>query len=156
MKFLYGKQDLRTLDRAQEHCFLLTNGLGGYSSLSAAFSAPRCDQGVLVAAVKAPNERITMIHRLREKLDIGGREVYLSSQQFADGTGDETGYVHLIRFCQEYAPIWEYQVAGVRVQRRLAMSWGKNTAAVSVPVCRWAWVTFPSALDLVPWRFLRA
>ena len=130
MNFLYGKQDLRTLDRAQEHCFLLTNGLGGYSSLSAAFSAPRCDQGVLVAAVNAPNERITMIHRLREKLDIGGQEVYLSSQQFADGTGDETGYIHLTRFCQEYAPVWEYQVAGVRVRRQLAMDWGKNTAAV--------------------------
>lgn len=30
MKFLYGKQDMRSLPRAQENTFLLTNGLGGY------------------------------------------------------------------------------------------------------------------------------
>ena len=51
MKFYYGKQEMRTLDRAQENCFLVTNGLGGYASVSAAYSVPRCDQGILVAAV---------------------------------------------------------------------------------------------------------
>ena len=51
MRFLYGKQDLRTLERAQEVSFLLTNGLGGYASATAAFSVPRCDQGILVAAL---------------------------------------------------------------------------------------------------------
>jgi hypothetical protein len=29
MKFVYGKQDMRSLERAQETTFLLTNGLGG-------------------------------------------------------------------------------------------------------------------------------
>ena len=41
MRFLYGKQDMRTLERSQENCFLLTNGLGGYASLTAAYSANR-------------------------------------------------------------------------------------------------------------------
>ena len=53
MKFIYGKQDFRSLERAQENCFLLTNGLGGYASLSAAFSVTRCDQGVLIGAQSA-------------------------------------------------------------------------------------------------------
>ena len=38
LKFIYSRQDMPTADRAQENCYLLTNGLGGYSSLSAAFS----------------------------------------------------------------------------------------------------------------------
>ena len=46
MEFLYGKQDLRTLTRAQENTFLLTNGLGGYASVTGAFSVPRSDQGL--------------------------------------------------------------------------------------------------------------
>ena len=29
MKFVFGKQDTTTLDRAQERCCLLTNGPGG-------------------------------------------------------------------------------------------------------------------------------
>ena len=34
MRFLYGKQEMRTLQRSQENCFLLTNGLGGYACLT--------------------------------------------------------------------------------------------------------------------------
>ena len=92
MKFVYGKQDLRDITRAQETTFLLTNGLGGYASVTAAYSVPRCDQGLLVAAVKAPNERITMVHRMKETLRVGGREAVLSSQEFADKTPMEAGY----------------------------------------------------------------
>ena len=84
MRFISGKQDLRSGIRAQENCFLLTNGLGGYVSVTNAFSVPRCDQGILVAAVKAPNERITMVHRLSETLKVGDRKVFLSTQDFAD------------------------------------------------------------------------
>ena len=129
MKFYYGKQEMRTLDRAQENCFLVTNGLGGYASVSAAYSVPRCDQGILVAAVKAPNERITMVHRIRELLTVGDKEVYLSSQGFVDGT-QEDGYNHLSAFTYEYVPEWTYHVSGIRVKRTLAMALGKNTTAV--------------------------
>ena len=130
MKFVFGKQDLRTLDRAQEHSFLLTNGLGGYVSVTSAFSVPRCDQGLLVAAVKAPNERITMVHRLRETLRIGDREVCIATQGFADKTPAEDGYRHQTSFEYEYIPCWTYNVSGVQVTRRCAMAYGKNTAAV--------------------------
>ncbi len=130
MKFLYGKQDMRSLTRAQEQGFLMTNGLGGYLSLTSAFSANRCDQGLLVAAVKAPNERITMVHRLREKLSIGGREVDLSTQEFADGRTPEEGYKNLSVFSYEHVPTWLYHVSGVEITRRCAMDWGRNTAAV--------------------------
>ena len=130
MRFLYGKQDMRTLERAQEASFLLTNGLGGYASVTAAYSVPRCDQGILVAAVKAPNERITLVHRLRETLNVGGREVYLSSQSFADETEQEDGYRNLASFAYEYLPVWTYQVRGVRVRRTMALAQEANTAAL--------------------------
>ncbi len=134
MRFLYGKQDMRTLSRAQENSFLVTNGLGGYASLSSAFSVPRCDQGVLVAAVKAPNERLVMVHRLREVLELDGRSEFLSTQTFADGTPAEEGYRHLACFEFERLPRWSYEVGGVRVTRRLCMEWGKNTTAVQYTV----------------------
>ena len=130
MKFFYGKQDMRTLARAQENCFLLTNGLGGYVSMTAAFSAPRSDQGILVAAVKAPNERINMVHRLSETLQIGDRQIDLSTQEFADGTRPEEGYRHLAGFSYEYTPCWIYQVGGVQVTRRCTMAFEKNASAV--------------------------
>ena len=38
MRFVFGKQDMLSLDRTQERCWLLPNGLGGYMSTSSAFS----------------------------------------------------------------------------------------------------------------------
>ena len=130
MRFVYGKQDMRTAERAQEYSFLLTNGLGGYASVTSAFSVPRCDQGILVAAVKAPNERITMVHRLGETLQVGEKTVYLSTQHFADETAPEDGYRHLSTFSYEYEPCWTYHVSGVQVVRRMAMAFEENTTAV--------------------------
>ena len=34
MKWIYGRQDWKTLERGLENCYLLTNGLGGFSSLT--------------------------------------------------------------------------------------------------------------------------
>ena len=130
MKFVFGKQDMTTLDRAQERCCLLTNGLGGYFSVSAAFSVTRCDQGVLVAARTAPNDRWTLVHRLSEKLAVGEEAVFLSTQGFADGAPPEEGYRRLSSFTVDGAPEWLYHVGGVQVRRRCAMEYEKNTAAV--------------------------
>ncbi|MBS5523302.1 MAG: glycogen debranching enzyme N-terminal domain-containing protein, partial [Clostridiales bacterium] len=68
MKWIYGKQELKSLDRAQENCFLMTNGLGGFTSLTMAGSAARNDHAVLMACVKAPNHRYNIVHRLRERI----------------------------------------------------------------------------------------
>ena len=130
MHFVYGKQDLRSLERAQENCFLLTNGLGGYASVVGGYGVSRCDQGVLVAAVKAPNVRINMVHRLQETLTVGDQTLWLSTQAFADGTPSENGYIHLATFVYDGLPCWTYDVQGVRVTRRMVMAQEKNTTAV--------------------------
>ncbi len=130
MRFVFGKQELRTIERSQESCFLLTNGLGGYASLTAAYSANRCDQGLLIAAVRAPNERLTMVHRMSEKLQLDGQEYWLSTQEFADGTPTEDGFRNLSFFAYENVPHWRYHIGGVRVTRTMAMTYGQNTTAV--------------------------
>lgn len=80
--------------------------------------------------MKAPNERITMVHRMKETLRLGSREVYLSTQAFADGTKTEDGYRSLSCFAYEYVPVWTYLVSGIRVERSCCMDYGKNTSAV--------------------------
>ena len=130
MRFVYGKQDMPTWESCGCYSFLLTNGLGGYASTTASFSVPRSDQGILVAAVKAPNQRICMVHRLSEMLQLYDRDEYLSTQTFADGRAAEDGFRNLCSFTYDYSPCWTYQVGGVRVERKLAMGWEKNTAAV--------------------------
>lgn len=130
MRFVFGKQEMRTLARSQESCFLLTNGLGGYASLTAAYSANRCDQGLLISAVRAPNERVTLVHRMSERLTVEGQEHFLSTQEFTDGTAPEEGYRSLSFFSYDNIPHWRYNIGGVRVTRTMAMTHGQNTTAV--------------------------
>ena len=130
MRFVYGKQNMRTMERAQENTFLLTNALGGYASVTGGYGVPRCDQGLLVAAVKAPNVRINMVHRMKETLTVGDRELFLSTQQFADGNAPEEGYRNLASFVYDGLPTWTYDVSGVRVTRRCVMEQGKNTTVM--------------------------
>ena len=109
-------------------CVLLTDGLGGYCSVTDGFGVNRCDQGVLVGSVQAPNVRVTTVHRLREILRIGDRAVILSHQKFADGT--EEGGEALQQFSCEKLPVWNYETDGVRIERTCAVAQGENRTAV--------------------------
>lgn len=130
MRFYYGKQQQSDLERAQEQNFLLTNGLGGYASVTGGFGVNRCDMGILVAAVKAPNERITMVHRMSETLTLGDETYWLSTQAFADKTQAEDGYRNQVSFSYEVDPCWNYEISGVSLERRCVMDFEKNTTAV--------------------------
>ena len=134
MKFYYGTQQMCNPERAQEQNFLLTNGLGGYASVTSGFSVNRCDMGILVAAVKAPNVRIALVHRLREKLTHGDKNCWLSTQQFSEGA-EEDGYRNQTGFSYEYTPCWTYEIAGVTVKRHCVMDFEKNTTALLYEIC---------------------
>lgn len=128
MKYIFDQQDLSSLPKAEETCWLLTNHLGGYASTSAAFSVTRNDQGLLVAA-RTPNQRFNLVHRLSEELSAGGDPVFLSSQTFGGGKPPEEGWRYLSSFAWEDGPRWLYQLDGVQVTRRCAMEHAANAAA---------------------------
>ncbi len=128
MRFIYDKRDMPALDRAEDNCWLLANGLGGYASTSAAFSVSRCDQGVLVAA-ETPNRRSGLVHRLSETLTTAGGTVFLSSQRFAGDAPPEDGWRRLVSFVFDGLPAWEYQAGDVTVRRQIAVEHGANRAA---------------------------
>ena len=136
------------LKRAQENCFLLTNGLGGFCSMTAAFSATRNDHGILLSARTAPNDRVNLVHRLSEKL-MGKETVFLSTQEFADGTPAEEGYLQLSDFVWENGPVWHYEIGGVTVTRRCAMGFEKNITAVCYTVENRS--KEQAVLEVTPW-----
>ena len=130
MEFVCGKQEMGVPGWSREQSVLLGNGLGGYASMTGGYGVSRCDQGLLVAAVKAPNVRITLVHRMRETLRVDSRDYALSVQSFGDHTPEETGLNQLSRLNYDAVPIWTYQAAGVEISRCLALEYGKNTTAL--------------------------
>lgn len=129
MRWVYGKQDWKTFERGQENCYLMTNGLGGFSSLTMTGSAARNDHAFLMACTKAPNNRYNVIHRIAEQIETEGCVYTISTQEFADGSREE-GYCWLCEFSYEDTPVWRYLVNGIEIEKEAAMRHGENTVAV--------------------------
>ncbi|MDE6357219.1 MAG: glycogen debranching enzyme N-terminal domain-containing protein, partial [Eubacteriales bacterium] len=108
MKFSYGKNNFKNKEIAQENCYLLTNGLGGYSTLSIINSIIRNDNGLFVVATIAPNVRYVLISKLEELVIINNKKYELTSQQYVQHTKNKDGEKYLANFTQEYLPSWHY------------------------------------------------
>ncbi len=134
MKFRYGKNDWKTFERGEENCYLMSNGLGGFSSLSLIGSCSRNDQAVLMACVHSPNNRYNMIHRLEEYVTIGEKNYTLSSQNFQIHAKRENGYLYQSGFSFENYPVWTYLFPGVEIVKTIVLQQGKNTVGISYEI----------------------
>lgn len=130
MRFVYGLNDLRTLERAEENCYLLTNGLGGFSSLTLAGSNARNDQALLMGVSHCPNERVHLITNVQEVIRIGEKSYDLTSQRHVNYSNDQNGYRYLIGVTKEVCPQWTYLVEGVTIKKTILLGQGENTAGV--------------------------
>ena len=134
MKFIYGKNDFKTLERAEENCYLLTNGLGGFSSLTIAGSCARGDHALLMAAITAPNKRFQLIANIRETLIVDGKEYLLSSQRFAEDRDDWQGFICMNSFSYEYIPEFVYKAGPVELVKTIVMKHGENTLGIKYTI----------------------
>lgn len=134
MKFIYGKQDWKTRKRGNENCYLLTNGLGGFSSGTIIGSNTRNDHALLMACTEAPNHRYNMINRLEETVEKQGEIIHFSSQEYLDSERNEDGYKYLSNFSFEDYPRWIYHADGVEVVKELVMKQGTNLVAVKYKI----------------------
>lgn len=126
MIFSYGKNDWKDLRRGQENCYLLTNRLGGYSSVTMIDSLARNEHGLLMGAVKAPNEWVQFVTKLEAVVRIDGTDVELTSQEYLDPAKNQYGCRWLNSFSVGAWPEWDYQVEGVRVKRSILMKYESN------------------------------
>ncbi|RDY31616.1 amylo-alpha-1,6-glucosidase [Lachnotalea glycerini] len=131
MEFIYGKNDWKTMERGQENCYLITNGLGGYSSLTMIGSNTRNDHALLMACTTAPNHRYHLITKLEESILLEtGTKVELSSQEYVNYAKNQMGFLYLNQFMFEYYPIWIYQAEGVEMKKQTVMAYGENTIGI--------------------------
>ena len=113
------------------HEWLVTNGLGGYSSSTVMQIATRRYHGIFVPDLPSPRGRTVIIPRLDEELDIGGTIVRLSGAEHADGRLDTDILEYLTAFCRKWqTPIWKFSCHGREVIKRVIMPYGQNTVYV--------------------------
>ena len=151
MRFEFDQKNWINIMDGEKDCYLLTNGLGGYSSLSVTGAAARGDQALLMSAKRAPNVRMHLVSNIFEKLVIDGQEYVLTSQRMRSGE-DYEGFRYLQKFVYDdfdkEAPVWTFRAGGVTIRKHLLMVHGKNTVAL------WYELDNPSekdvALELTP------
>ena len=114
----------------EKKCFLLTNGLGGYCSLTVMGNAARNDQALLMGALKAPTVREHLISNVWETLEVDGEETELFSQEFVNRTQNVEGFRFLEGFEMGSLPVWFYRVKGVEIEKTIGMVQGENTVLV--------------------------
>ncbi|MDO4306203.1 MAG: amylo-alpha-1,6-glucosidase [Eubacteriales bacterium] len=134
MKVRLGRFCWQDFRRGQETCFLLTNGLGGYSSLTVAGDTARNDHALFMAAEKAPNKRIQLISNVAETLIADGEEISLYSQEFVNRTKNAQGFRYLEGFEMEAFPTWFYRIKGIEIEKTIVMLQGENTLAIRYQV----------------------
>jgi predicted glycogen debranching enzyme len=138
MKFIYDKDDWTNIKDGEKNCFLMTNGLGGYSSLTVTGGAARGDHALLMSAKKAPNVRFNLVANISEKIIIDEREYFLTSQSMKSGNNYE-GFRYLEGFIYDdlnedetkASATWFYSINGIKITKSLLMVHGENTVALN-------------------------
>src|SRR5689334_11351789 len=116
--------------------WLVTNGLGGYSSGTVSGAVTRKYHGILVAALPAPLGRVVMWSHVSEFLRFDNNEVVsLGAEERAGGQLDLHGAEYLREFrLEDGMPVWIYRVRDFVIEKRIVMAHLQNTVHVSYEV----------------------
>ena len=112
--------------------WLVTNGLGGYSSSTMGGVITRRYHGILVAALPNPLGRMVMLNHIGEKLVRGERSTLLNMEMRVGGRIDPSmaTQVTSVRL-NAGLPVWEYEWEGVRLEKSVYMPRLQNTVHVN-------------------------
>ena len=143
MKFSLDGSYFSDIDAAESGCFLITNGLGGYSCLDLACGTSRNDHAMFMAAVKAPNVRYNMITNVLTDIKIDETAYTLSTQRTPDGTYTQ-GYSHIENVCYENNSFSiTYKIDDVRLVLDILMVHKDNTVMLDYHIIN------PNSHDIV-------
>jgi predicted glycogen debranching enzyme len=113
--------------------WLVTNGLGGYSTGTVSGALTRRYHGLLVAALPTPFGRTVMLNYVWEQLRTpDGRVVSFSKVQQTANGNELDGSRYLTGFhLEEGLPVWTYDVEGAVIEKRVVMPHLQNTTHIS-------------------------
>ena len=126
--------------------WLVTNGLGGYASGTAAGFLSRRYHGLLIAAQRLPVGRTLLLSKLDETATYDEVTYPLFTNHWSGGELEPYGFHHLERFHFEgTTPVWTFACADANLVKKVWMQPGANTTYVDYELAR---ATRPLELDI--------
>jgi predicted glycogen debranching enzyme len=135
--------------------YLLTNGIGAFTSSTLVGCNTRRYHGLLVAATLPPLGRIMTLNRVGELIYLDGNTqsfLELSISQFGNSFHPR-GEKHLRSFHLDRSAKFEYDVEGISICKEIQLLWQRNTVAIRYKVD--APNNRQVRLDLLPFISLR-
>ncbi|MGD0800808.1 MAG: amylo-alpha-1,6-glucosidase [Terracidiphilus sp.] len=132
MPIRFGREIAEDLSVLESREWLVTNGIGGYGSGSAAGSLTRGYHGLLVAALSPPVDRRVMLVKVDEQVSYRGIVYDLGTNRWVGGSISPEGYKNIQSFELEGSvPLWTFACGDALIEKRIWMQQGKNTTFVS-------------------------
>jgi predicted glycogen debranching enzyme len=133
----FGREILGNLELAESREWLVTNGLGGFASGTAAGTSTRRYHGLLMASLQPPTDRTLLVAGVDETVRYGGTNFPLATNRWLSGDVSPKGYLHIESFHLEGTkPVWRYALSDALLEKRVWMKQGENTTFVEYTLAR--------------------
>lgn len=133
----FGREVLGELELAEGREWLVTNGLGGYASGTAAGTCTRRYHGLLMAALQPPTDRTLLVAGIDETARYAESNFPLATNRWLSGTVAPAGYLQIESFHLEGTkPVWRFALGDALLEKRVWMKQGENTTFVEYTLVR--------------------
>ncbi len=117
-----------SLEDGLKNEWIITNGLGGYSSSTIINCNTRKYHGLLIAPMTPPARRHLILSKIDESIQIGKSQYNLYTNMSNNYISD--GYKYLESFEKEYIPVFTYKIGRVEIKKFICMKYGENTVGI--------------------------
>jgi predicted glycogen debranching enzyme len=108
--------------------WLLTNGIGGFSSSTVIGANTRKYHGLLIAPLTPPARRFLVLSKLDESIEIRNKKYDLYTNVCKSYISH--GYEYQEEFRKDYVPVFKYKIGKVEITKMICMEYGHNTVGV--------------------------
>ncbi len=108
--------------------WLITNGIGGFSSSTVIGANTRKYHGLLFAPLTPPARRFLVLSKLDESIEIRNKKYDLYTNICESYISH--GYEYQEEFSKDYVPIFKYKIGKVEITKMVCMEYGHNTVGV--------------------------
>ncbi|GIW23151.1 MAG: glycogen debranching protein [Candidatus Sericytochromatia bacterium] len=131
IEFDINKKELSSLIEKE---YLLTNGLGSFSSSTIINLNTRKYHGLFIVSKDSPVNRYLLLSNLEEIVIIDNKEYQLGNSQWSDESISPQGYKYLKSFILEPYPTWIYEVNKVKIIKSMILFYAKNILQINYKV----------------------
>jgi predicted glycogen debranching enzyme len=125
----FGKSYWKTQEQGIQKEWLLTNGIGGFSSGTIIGMNARRYHGLLVASLVPPVERYLILSQISERIELDGGEYFLHSFKTHDFAAHGEYHLEAFHF-NNGLPEFHYRIGTTKIKKRICLRYGMNQAVV--------------------------